>query len=85
LFDTFEISSASLIDKVISYTFPADDVYAQSLKDTIKRVKLLELQSEYSNIQEKMRNSLTDDEKYFYLAKLKELTEKIKKEKQWLA
>ena len=62
LFDTFEISSNSLIDKVINYVFPSDDVYDAFLKDTIKRVKLLELQNEYNNVKEKMLNSITDNE-----------------------
>jgi len=81
LFDSFEISSNSLIDRVINYVFPSDDVYETFLRDTIKRVKLLELQSEYKKVQEQLRNSLTDNEKYLNLAKLKELTDKINKEK----
>ena len=81
LFDSFEISSNSLIDRVINYVFPSDDVYETFLRDTIKRVKLLELQSEYKKVQEQLRNSLTDNEKYLHLAKLKELTDKMNKEK----
>jgi len=83
LFDSFEISSNSLIDRVINYVFPSDDVYETFLKDTIKRVKLDELQNEYNKVKEKMLNSITDNEKYLYLEKLKDLTEKIRKEKQW--
>ena len=81
LFDSFEISSNSLIDKVINYVFPADQIYETFLRDTIKRVKLLELQREYKQVQEQLRNSITDNEKYLHLAKLKELTDKINKEK----
>ena len=83
LFDSFEISSNSLIDRVINYNFPSDDVYDAYLKDTIKRVRLLELQREYAQIKEKVNNSITDDEKYLYLAKLMELDKQIKKEKLW--
>ncbi len=83
LFDNFEIASNSLIDKVINYVFPSDEVYETYVKDTIKRVKLLELQKEYNETKEKMLNSITDNEKYLHLNRLKELTEKINKEKKW--
>lgn len=81
LFDNFEISANSLIDKVINYVFPADDVFENYFIDTIKRVKVYELEQQRDVLKEQMLKSLTDDEKYSCLAKLKEITDKINKEK----
>lgn len=83
LFDNFEISANSLIDKVINYVFPADDVFENYFIDTIKRVKVYELEQQRDVLKEQMLKSLTDDEKYSCLAKLKEITDKINKEKMW--
>ncbi|MBR6778847.1 MAG: DNA primase [Clostridia bacterium] len=81
LFDNFEIDSKSLIDRVINYVFPADDVYENFLKDTIKRVKLLELQQLYDTVKRKMLDSTTDEDRYTYLNQLNKLKNKINKEK----
>ena len=82
LFDSFEIKANSLIDKVINYIFPQDDVFETYLKDTIKRVKIYELENERDLIKNKMMNASTDVERYEYLNKLKEITDKINKEKK---
>lgn len=82
LFDNFDINSNSLIDKVINYIFPAEDVFDSYLNDTIKRVKIYQLEQERDLIKNKMLNSSTDDEKYYCLNKLKEITDKINKEKK---
>ncbi len=82
MFDSFEIKANSLIDKVINYIFPQDDVFETYLKDTIKRVKIYELENERDLIKNKMMNASTDAERYEYLNKLKEITDKINKEKK---
>ena len=82
LFDSFEIKANSLIDKVINYIFPKDDVFDTYLKDTIKRVKIYELENERDLIKNKMMNASTDEERYSCLNKLKEITDQINKEKK---
>lgn len=84
LFDSFEIKANSLIDKVINYTFPEDSVFETYLQETIKRIKVYELEKERDIIKNKMLNSTTDDERYEHLKKLQEITSKINKEKKWL-
>ncbi len=81
LFDNFDIAPNSLIDKVINYNFPPDEVFNTMLKDTIKRVKIYELQQQKEDLINKMNNSTDINERYDCLNKLKELDEKIKKEK----
>ncbi|MBE5741532.1 MAG: DNA primase [Clostridiales bacterium] len=82
LFDNFEIKANSLIDRVINYVFPGDEVFSSYLHDTIQRVKIYELECERDKVKNQMLNSETDDEKYFYLNKLKDITDKINKEKK---
>lgn len=82
LFDNFDINQKSLIDRVINYNFPDEDVFLRSVQDTIKRVKRFELEQLYKETQEKLLSCQTDSEKYACLDKLKDLNEKIKKEKQ---
>ena len=84
LFDSFDIKANSLIDKVINYVFPDDSVFETYLKETIKRIKVYELEKERDIVKNKMLNSSTDDEKYEYLRKLQEITSMINKEKKWL-
>ena len=81
LFDNFEISDKSLIDRVINYNFPDDQVYNSFLSDTIKRVYRLELEQQKQYYTELMAHSSTDIEKYEYLNKIKEISDKINKEK----
>ncbi|MBQ9795643.1 MAG: DNA primase [Clostridia bacterium] len=82
LFDSFDIKANSLIDKVINYVFPDDSVFETYLKETIKRIKVYELEKERDIVKNKMLNSSTDDEKYEYLRKLQEITSMINKEKK---
>ena len=81
LFDNFDIEDKSLIDQVINYEFPPEDVYNQYLEDTIKRVKIYELSKSLDELKTKMKNSKTVDEQISYLPKIKEIQEKINKEK----
>ena len=81
LFDNFEINDKSLIDQVINYEFPPDEVYKQYLDDTIRRVKIYELTKSLDELKSKMKNSSTVDEQISYLPKIKELQDKINKEK----
>jgi hypothetical protein len=81
LFDNFNINSNSLIDKVINYVFPSEDVFENYLLDTIKRVKIYELEIERARIQRALLNSTTDQEKYDYLNQLQAITKLISKEK----
>ncbi len=80
LFDNFDIEDKSLIDQVINYEFPPEDVYNQYLEDTIKRVKIYELSKSLDELKTKMKNSKTVDEQISYLPKIKEIQEKINKE-----
>ena len=84
LFDSFEIKANSLIDKVINYTFPNDSVFETYLTDTIKRIRIYELEKERDIIKNKMLNSSTDEERYENLSRLQEITSKINKERKWL-
>ena len=81
LFDNFEVTKDSLIDKVINYQFPADDVFAVMLKDAVKRVKIYLLEQEKVKCQASMAIALTDDERLKYLKRIQELTILINKEK----
>ena len=81
LFDNFEIDDKSLIDQVINYDFPPVDVYKQYLDDTIRRVKIYELTKSLDELKVKMKNCTTVDEQISYLQKIKELQDKINKEK----
>lgn len=81
LFDNFEIDNKSLIDKVINFNFPADEVFSVMIRDTIKRVKLYELQQEKDRLTRQIMDAKTDEERYNYLNQIKTLTEQINKEK----
>lgn len=82
LFDNFDINANSLIDKVINYVFPADEVFDTYLKDTIKRVHIYELERERDKIKDLMLTSATDAERYAYMNKLTEITKLLAKEKK---
>ena len=81
LFDNFEISKNSLIDKVINYVFPETDVYKQLLSDTIKRVKLLNLNNELKELKSKLSKVQSSEELTETLKRMQELTMLINKEK----
>ena len=82
LFDNFEIRANSLIDKVINYNFPSDEVFGTYLNDTIKRIKIYELEKMRDEIKNKMLNATSDEEKYAALNQLTEITNRITKEKK---
>lgn len=82
LFDSFEIKANSLIDKVVNYVFPEGSVYDAYIKETIKRVKVFELERERDKIKNKMLNSADEQERLDCLIKLKEITDQINKEKK---
>ncbi len=82
LFDNFTITNNSLIDRVINYVFPSDDVYPQYLKDTIMRVKLYEIKQEREKLRKELSRCTTDDERTYYLMKIKQLTDRFNKEKK---
>ena len=84
LFDNFEISKNSLIDRVINYVFPKTDVYNQLLSDTIKRVKLLNLNNELTELKSKLSKVQSSEELTETLKRMQELTMLINKEKAWL-
>ncbi len=80
LFDSFEIKSNSLIDKVINYNFP--DNYKEFLSDTIKKVRIYELETEKAHIKQQISNSKTIDEQFEYLKKIQEIDALINKERK---
>lgn len=78
LFDEFQISNDSLIDRVINYNFPEEKVFKNYLNDTIKRAKRYALEQEREKIKQKMLSASTEEEQIEYLTKLKEITNKMK-------
>ena len=81
LFDNFEISSTSLIDKVINYNFPDDEVFNTYLKETINRVKIYELECKKREIQSKISKSNSTEEQIVYLKDLQDIEKQIKEVK----
>ncbi len=81
LFDSFEIKADSLIDKVINYNFPEN--YQEFLSDTIKKVRINELEAEKGRLKQLMNSSKTIDEQFEYLAKIQEIDKHMNKEKKW--
>lgn len=81
IYDNFEVQPDGLIDKVINYVFPEDKVFENVIKDTTKRVKLYYLREEKDKLTQLMNSSLTDADRYYYLAQIKQIDEKINKEK----
>lgn len=81
LFDNFTITNYSLIDRVINYVFPSDDVFNAVLKDTISRVQRFELEEQQKQLKERMLNCTTDAERYECLVKLQEISARIKERK----
>ncbi len=81
LFDNFKIEPNSPIDRVINYNFPADEMLNSIIKDAIKRLKIYELENEKTIVTNQMLSASTDEERYNCLNKIKELTDKIIKEK----
>ena len=78
LFDEFQISNNSLIDRVINYTFPDEKVFSTYLNDTIKRVKRYALEQEREKIKQKMLGATTEDDQLEFLTKLQDITKKLK-------
>lgn len=81
LFDNFDINANSLIDKVINYVFPKEEVFNSYLSDTIKRVKIYELEQKLAEIKQKMLNSSSTEEQYVYLKEYQDLQKVIKEVK----
>ncbi len=81
IFDTFEITPNSLLDKVINYAFPEDNLLNSMLSDATKRLKLFNLEQQKSNYTQLMMQSNSNEERYKYLQKIQELTVQINKEK----
>ena len=79
LFDSFEVKANSLIDRVINYNFP--DNFNEYLADTIKKVKIYELENERTHLKKLLSGASTIDEQFMYLAKLQEIEKQINKEK----
>ena len=78
MFDEFQISNNSLIDRVINYTFPDEKVFSTYLNDTIKRAKRYALEQEREKIKQKMLGATTEDEQLEFLTKLQDITKKLK-------
>ncbi len=82
LFDSFDIKANSLIDQVINYNFPEN--FKEFLTDTIKKVRINELETERERLKQLMSGAKTIDEQFEYLAKIQEIDKLINKEKKWL-
>ena len=81
LFDSFDIKANSLIDKVINYNFPEN--YQEFLTDTIKKVRINELETERERLKQLMGGAKSIDEQFEFLAKIQEIDKMINKEKMW--
>jgi len=81
LFDNFEINSNSLIDKVINYVFPDDSVYETYLTETIKKIKITELEQAKKTLQNALNTCTTQDEIVQKLNEIKQIENKIKEVK----
>lgn len=81
LFDNFEVTKDSLIDKVINYQFPPDDVFKVMLNDAVRRVKVHLLEQEKARCQSALIIAGTDEERLKYLKRIQELATLINKEK----
>ena len=81
LFDNFEINSNSLIDKVINYVFPDDGVYETYLTETIKKIKITELEQAKKTLQNALNTCTTQDEIVQKLNEIKQIENKIKEVK----
>jgi len=81
LFDNFEISASSLIDKVINYNFPSEEIFPTYIKETINRVKIYELNCKKEEIKAKMLNSNSTEEQLVYLKEMQEIEKQIKEVK----
>ena len=79
LFDSFDIKANSLIDKVINYNFPEN--YQEFLTDTIKKVRINELETERERLKQLMGGAKSIDEQFEFLAKIQEIDKMINKEK----
>lgn len=81
LFDDFDINSKSLIDRVINYNFPPDDVYEIYLKETIAKIKLYKLEKLKKEVQQSLNKCSTQEEIENKLNDIKQLEIKIKEVK----
>ena len=79
LFDNFDISNGSLIDKVINYVFPNDEVLETYLNETIVRIKIYELEQKREEIKRKLPNCNSTEEQYVYLQEMQEIEKQIKR------
>lgn len=81
LFDNFDINSKSLIDKVINYNFPADDVYETYLKETINKIKVNKLEKLKKDLQASLNNCSSQEELETKLNEMRQIEIKIKEVK----
>lgn len=73
LFDNFEIKNNSLIDRVVNYVFPPEDVYDTYLKETIIRVKKEELKAERARLMKRWSEATDNDERINILKRIQEI------------
>ena len=81
LFDNFDIDKNSLIDKVVNYVFPSEDVYKDFLRDTIKTVKLYELNRQRDAMLKQITALDSVDARIELMRRIKIIDEQIIKEK----
>ncbi len=77
LFDNFEITNNSLIDQVINYKFPSDDVYDNFVKETINTVKIYELTQEKDDLTKQMLAIQDIDKQRELLKKIGQLDKEL--------
>ncbi len=77
LFDNFDIKDKSLIDKVINFNFPPDEIFNQQLADAEKQMQKHQLKQRYEVLKLQMIAETDTAKQREYLAKLQELTKRI--------
>lgn len=79
LFDNFDINKDSLIDRVVNYPFPSEDVYKDFLRDTIKTVKLYELNKEREMLLKQIPTLDSIDARMELMKRIKEIDQEREK------
>lgn len=77
VYSCFDIVKDSEWDKVINYTFPADEVFDEYLTDSIQRLRVNRLKNKKQSLKARIENCQNLDEKYAMLAEIQQLDKQI--------
>ena len=79
IYSYFDIEKDSVWDKVINYQFPDESVFESYLQDSVIRLRVSKLRAQKMIVKSRISNATSFDEKYEYLAKIKQIDENIAK------